>query len=172
MLHNSKDEENSEEESHPLVERVSNSTRIKSLRQLSPQQPNIWIFTTFVLAFLLLAIGVRDYVQSKRIISQQQCGYETGFDTEWTPAREAIGLKKVKFYGGIRFDDNEKQYYTTNPDEPVYVGPPTPEMDDAWYALTHNESIAVTREEAKAVSDRSAYDKQSLIKNWTTALES
>ncbi|TGO44298.1 hypothetical protein BCON_0553g00050 [Botryotinia convoluta] len=74
-------------------------------------------------------------------------------------AREAIGLKQVKFYGGIRFDDNEKQYITVHPDEPAYVGPPTPEMDDAWQALVHNESIAVTPEEAKEVSDRSAYDK-------------
>jgi hypothetical protein len=83
MLHSSKNEETSEEESYPLVERTSDSTRIKSLRHLSPQKPNIWIFTTFILAFLLLAIGIRDYVQSKRTISPRY-SYETGFDTEWS----------------------------------------------------------------------------------------
>lgn len=54
-------------------------------------------------------------------------------------AREAIRTKKVKFYGGIFFDDNEERYITTNPDEPAYVGPPTEEIDDAWYALIHSK---------------------------------
>jgi hypothetical protein len=83
MLHSSKDEENSEEESYPLVERANDGSQIRSLRHLSPQKPNIWIFTTFILAFLLLAIGVRDYVQSKRTISPRY-SYEAGFDTEWS----------------------------------------------------------------------------------------
>lgn len=90
-------------------------------------------------------------------------------------------MKTVKFYGGILFDDNEIKYATRNPDEPVYVGPPTQEMDDAWYALVHSmvskymvlirvskqltncihkdDTLAVTPEEAREVSDRSAFDK-------------
>ncbi|CAG8951652.1 hypothetical protein HYFRA_00005452 [Hymenoscyphus fraxineus] len=158
MLHPSKNKEENEEESYPLVEEARETTRMNTSRLHSSQQPNIWIFTTFILAFLLLASGIRDYVQSRRTLSQQY-GYETGFETDWAPAREAIGLKKVKFYGGIFFDDNEEKYATKNPDEPVYVGPPTQEMDDAWYALSHNDSLAVTPEEAREVSDRSVFDK-------------
>ncbi|TGO41426.1 hypothetical protein BHYA_0022g00690 [Botrytis hyacinthi] len=158
MLHTSKSEGNDEEESYPLVESASGSAQVKSLRRFSRQQPDIWIFTTFLLAFLLLASGIRDYVRNKQNLLRQY-DYETGFETEWTVAREAIGLKQVKFYGVIRFDDNEKQYVTVSPDGPVYVGPPSPEINDAWQALVHNESIAVTPEEAKEVSDRSAYDK-------------
>ncbi|KAF7897628.1 hypothetical protein EAF00_005856 [Botryotinia globosa] len=129
MLHASKGKGNDEEESHPLVENASESAQIKSFRRFSPQQPNIWIFTTFLLAFLLFASGIRDYVRSKQN-HPRQYDYEIGFETEWF-----------------------------SPDEPVYVGPPSPEIDDAWQALLHNESIAVTPEEAKEVSDRSAYDK-------------
>jgi hypothetical protein len=49
-------------------------------------------------------------------------------------------LKKVKFWGGILFSENQTTFATTNPDpnEPVYVGPPTDAMDDAWYALSHS----------------------------------
>lgn len=82
MLHTSKGEGNDEEESHPLVESASGRAQIKSLRRFSPQQPNIWFFTTFLLAFLLLASGIRDYVRSKQNLPRQY-DYETGFETEW-----------------------------------------------------------------------------------------
>lgn len=83
MLHPSKSEEVNEEESYPLVEGASDGVRVKSSRYCSSQQPNIWILTTFILAFLLLAIGIRDYVQSGRTFSRQY-GYETGFETDWS----------------------------------------------------------------------------------------
>jgi hypothetical protein len=72
-----------EEESSPLVEGANDSTQIKSPRHSSSQQPNIWIFTTIILAFLLLASGIRDYVQSRQNISLRY-GYETGFETDWS----------------------------------------------------------------------------------------
>jgi hypothetical protein len=83
MLHSSKSEGDSEEESDPLVEGASDSTQSKSSRPFSSQQPNIWIFTTFILAFLLLASGIRDFVQRRRNLSRQY-GYETGFETDWS----------------------------------------------------------------------------------------
>ncbi|KAF5874021.1 putative tat pathway signal sequence protein [Botrytis fragariae] len=151
MLHSSKDEGNDEEECHPLVESAGGSAQIKSLRRFPSLPP---------------AAEYMDLYNFSTSISPS-CKWNKGLCSEVTllaAAREEIGLKQVKFYGGIRFDDNEKQYLTVNPDEPVYVGPPTPEMDDAWQALpirfiSEDEDIAVTPEEAKEVSDRSAYDK-------------
>ncbi|KAI6088720.1 hypothetical protein F4821DRAFT_257559 [Hypoxylon rubiginosum] len=157
MLHPTKSEEDTDEESYPLVEGTSGRSQMSSRHP--SQRFNIWMLATFMLAFVLLAIGIRDYVQSRQQHLSREYGYETGFETDWSLAREAIRTKKVKFYGGIFFDDNEERYITTNPDEPAYVGPPTEEIDDAWYALIHNDSIAVTPEEAKEVSDRTAYDK-------------
>ncbi|KAI1170945.1 hypothetical protein F4777DRAFT_86860 [Nemania sp. FL0916] len=144
-------------ESDAFVEDPNEGTRVLS-RQPSSQRSNIWIWTTFILALILLAIGIRDFAQSRRYISREYV-YESGFETDWTLTREVIQTKKVKFYGGIFFHENETRYVTTNPDEPVYIGPPSQEIDEAWDALTYHESIAVTPEEAREVSDRSAFDK-------------
>ena len=78
-----KSEEDTEEESYPLVERSGDRTKVLSSRQLSFQRPNIWMFTTFTLAILLLATGIKDYVQSRRHLSRQYV-YETGFETDWS----------------------------------------------------------------------------------------
>jgi hypothetical protein len=50
---------------------------------------------------------------------------------------------RTQFYGGIRYISNGTFYMTTNPNEPRYVGPPTPEIDNAWRDLT--ESMAHMR---------------------------
>lgn len=100
MLQNSKDKEDNEEESCPLVQGDGNSTQIESLRHPSPQRSNIWIFATFILVFLLLAIGIRDYVQSKRMILQQ-CGFENGFDTEWSKFLWCLAQQPKKMTTGL-----------------------------------------------------------------------
>lgn len=49
------------------------------------------------------------------------------------------GLAKVKFWGGIQVDPNGTYYITHNPDEPRFVGQPSPEIDDAWQrAILHS----------------------------------
>jgi hypothetical protein len=46
-------------------------------------------------------------------------------------------MKKVKFYGGLYLEPNGTLVATKNPDEPLYIGPPSQEIDDAWQALVH-----------------------------------
>jgi hypothetical protein len=53
------------------------------------------------------------------------------------PARQAISIKKVKFTGGLYYD-NGTLHMSSNPEEPTYVGPPSEEIDDAWEALIHS----------------------------------
>ncbi|KAI1261341.1 hypothetical protein F5Y18DRAFT_431172 [Xylariaceae sp. FL1019] len=150
-------EEDVEGESVAFMKGSSDSPQILPRRPVS-QRSNIWVWTTFILAFLLLAIGVRDLAWSKGDASRKYA-YETGFETDWSLAREVSRTKKVKFSGGIQFHEDETRYLTTNPDEPVYIGPPSPELDAAWDELTYHASIAVTPAEAKAVTDKSGYDK-------------
>ncbi|KAF3022016.1 hypothetical protein E8E14_012212 [Neopestalotiopsis sp. 37M] len=158
MAHHQNSKEVADEESCPLVDGAHDSGEIPS-RHLTSQGPNKWKYTTFILAFLLLAIGIRDYIQSRHELSRQY-SYETGFETDWSLTRDIIRTKKVKFSGGIQFAEDGETYMTPSPDgEPTYVGPPSQEIDDAWDVLTRNLTIAVSREEAKAVSDRAMYDK-------------
>ena len=44
-------------------------------------------------------------------------------------------MKKVKFTGGLKFDDNGTTYRAVDPLVTQYVGEPTPELDRAWRAL-------------------------------------
>lgn len=50
-------------------------------------------------------------------------------------AKHVLELKQVQFYGGISVAPDGGFYMSTNPDEPRYVGHPTPEMDKAWEDL-------------------------------------
>jgi hypothetical protein len=52
-------------------------------------------------------------------------------------AREAIRIKKIKFSGGLYYDYNGVLHLSSNPNEPIYVGPPSEEIDNAWEALIH-----------------------------------
>ncbi|PMD46157.1 hypothetical protein L207DRAFT_377570, partial [Hyaloscypha variabilis F] len=58
--------------------------------------------------------------------------YETGFDTEFNFANGALGMKKVKFISDIHIDPNGTVYLSQDPDGPHYVGPPSPDIDQAW----------------------------------------
>jgi hypothetical protein len=97
------------------------------------------------------------------------------------PAKEAIQMKKVKFYGGLYLEPNGTLVATKNPDEPPYIGPPSQEIDDAWQALIHGMAyvkiisiqvymnakhgpyldryLTVTYEEAKQVSENTFYSE-------------
>lgn len=89
MLRSSKAEEDVEDESYPFVEGVNDSTRSMSARYLEPQRTNMWMVTTFVLTFLLLASGIRDYIHSRQSVSKDY-GYDTGFDTEWRKSIKSL----------------------------------------------------------------------------------
>ncbi|KAH8805165.1 hypothetical protein F5884DRAFT_859778 [Xylogone sp. PMI_703] len=121
---------------------------------------NFWILTTCILAIALITTLVRDNAQRLT-----QGTYENGYRTEFGPSREAIHIKEVQFTGGLRYDPNGTLYATSNPEEPVYVGPPSKELDDAWEDLVHgmdkvkqpeqparqNRYLAITPEQAAEV---------------------
>jgi hypothetical protein len=41
-------------------------------------------------------------------------------------------MKKVKFISDIHIDPNGTVYLSQDPDGPHYVGPPSPDIDQAW----------------------------------------
>ncbi|KAI1109852.1 hypothetical protein F5Y14DRAFT_444397 [Nemania sp. NC0429] len=79
--------------------------------------------------------------------------YETGFDTELEPLRPQIELVKVKFKGGLKFDENGTTYRAIDPDAPQYVGEPSPELDRRWKSLIRGQAVDLINEEAESVAD-------------------
>ncbi|RDW64613.1 hypothetical protein BP6252_10264 [Coleophoma cylindrospora] len=70
--------------------------------------------------------------------------YERGFDTEIRPDRNTLALRKVKFYGGIVYDENGTASITPPPPNvPDYFGPPSHETDHAWNLDLKDRFIAV-----------------------------
>lgn len=59
------------------------------------------------------------------------------------------------FYGGPRWYDNGTGYRINNPNEPIYVGPPSPEIDKAWDQLLKGRYFVVTEEEAEEAFGKS-----------------
>jgi hypothetical protein len=52
------------------------------------------------------------------------------------PAKSSTELSKVKFGGAFRYNETWKVYYREHdPVEPQSIGPPSPEIDQAWEEL-------------------------------------
>lgn len=50
-------------------------------------------------------------------------------------ARSSIEVHQVRFRAGLVFDDNGVLHRTFDPDQPQYVGSPSPAIDEAWDTL-------------------------------------
>ncbi|KAI1161539.1 hypothetical protein F5B18DRAFT_627993 [Nemania serpens] len=85
--------------------------------------------------------------------SAPRYSYETGFDTELEPLRPQIELVKVKFKGGLKFDENGTTYRAIDPDAPQYVGEPSDELDRRWRSLIRGQALDLINEEAESVAD-------------------
>ena len=48
--------------------------------------------------------------------------------------------KQVHFTAGLKYNDNQELYRPTYPNQPEYVGEPSPEMDAAWDDLIGGRS--------------------------------
>jgi hypothetical protein len=113
------------------------------------------LYTTIVLLLVTQLVSIQ------RIRSEQQHSplgsYETSFTTELRmlpqleslsrkeilirylgPDRNALSLHKVKFYGGIVFDENGTASVSHRPGEPDYFGLPSEETEIAWERLLNS----------------------------------
>jgi hypothetical protein len=75
--------------------------------------------------------------------------FGTGFSTEFDPIKPHIKAQPTMFWGGPRWYDNGTGYRLHNPSEPIYVGPPTTEIDMAWDIMLKNRYFTVTEQEAE-----------------------
>ena len=60
------------------------------------------------------------------------------FQTDFSvaPAKAAIEISIVSFKSALRYNQTSKTYYREHdPDEPQYVGAPSPTIDHAWEEL-------------------------------------
>jgi hypothetical protein len=55
-------------------------------------------------------------------------------------ARSSMELHQVRFRAGLIFDENGVLHRTFDPEQPQYVGSPSPAIDDAWDALIKGRS--------------------------------
>ncbi|KAE8374156.1 hypothetical protein BDV26DRAFT_296218 [Aspergillus bertholletiae] len=111
----------------------------------TPQRNLAWIISTVLFALLFASSVVH------QIIYRPSNSYETGFETDLGPAKEAIFLKQVRFYGGIFVNETGQFDLHLNPDTPRYSGHPTRGLDAAWDVLV-GSYIALDDEEAARIS--------------------
>ena len=63
--------------------------------------------------------------------------------SEVEPIRSSISIKKVKFTGGLKFDENGTTYRAVDPGKTQYVGEPSPQLDHAWRSLIRGISLHI-----------------------------
>ncbi|PPJ52310.1 hypothetical protein CBER1_09242 [Cercospora berteroae] len=109
-----------------------------------------WIVSTILFAVISICLVVMDGVRS-----YHRRTYETGFDTELDSAFPAIHIKKVRFTGGLHYDENGTVLRNSLPGGgPEWVGPPNPATDKLWDDLGHIAGVALVGHEADMVRGR------------------
>lgn len=57
------------------------------------------------------------------------------------PDQNTLALRKVKFFGGITYDENGTVSLSHKAGEPDYFGPPSLELEHAWDQLLKGSSL-------------------------------
>ncbi|KAI0424463.1 hypothetical protein F5Y09DRAFT_353404 [Xylaria sp. FL1042] len=108
----------------------------------------------FVFMFWLLSLVLTSWFTMVVRPPSRRYTYETGFDTDLEPLRSSIEFVKVKFTGGLKFDENGTTYYrAVEPGVPQYVGEPSDELDQRWRSLIRGQAADLRGEEAERVAD-------------------
>jgi hypothetical protein len=86
-----------------------------------------------------------------RLVSKFQVGLSIMINWFVSLVPESIfDIQQIKFDSGVRFDDlsgDESLVHTS--DEPIYVGEPSPEIDQAWETLVDGRYFSISEDEAK-----------------------
>ncbi|KAF4625986.1 hypothetical protein G7Y89_g12179 [Cudoniella acicularis] len=136
-----------EEEEHFLDDN-SSDCNLKSdvpKARIHPKERIAWL----TLSVLLTSISCLSWFL--RNDQQLQNSYEHGFNTDLQPAKSAITLIETEFYGGIIVNSTGDFNLVLNPDEELYIGTPTRELDASWDRLV-GSYIALDTKEASRIN--------------------
>ncbi|KAI0973470.1 hypothetical protein F4678DRAFT_426840, partial [Xylaria arbuscula] len=124
-------------------------SRTSSGRDLS--RNHIVVYVAVAVSWLLSLFLVFHFTQSAL---KNKSSYETGFDTDLEPLKQAIEMERIRFTGGLNIDDNGTLYLVTEPGATQYVGNPTPEIDAAWDALLQVDGVDLIGDEATSIEGK------------------
>ncbi|CZR52525.1 uncharacterized protein PAC_02402 [Phialocephala subalpina] len=106
-----------------------------------------WLMASF------FAFTTTYFVYEARYRTQHATGpgsFATGFRTEFENIKNIIKEEPTMFWGGPRWHQNGTSYKIHNPNEPMYVGPPSDRIDEAWDELLVGRYFTVTEGEAES----------------------
>ncbi|KAH8819356.1 hypothetical protein F5884DRAFT_9763 [Xylogone sp. PMI_703] len=121
---------------------------------LRPRNIYLYIFVAFILflsgalvSTFILITYLNGYTHFK---TEQKWSYETGFQEERLLPQSLVQLeqRRFKYPVDFRLDDGE-EYLVMEPDDKVYTGTPSPEIDHAWHELLWGRYFSISEEEAK-----------------------
>lgn len=123
-----------------------------------------WVISTvfFFTTTMILLVGI---LTARLVYLPSPAGsFETGFATDlgerFSPCTRILALttylaeaakpwmeaKRVRFTGMLKFHENGSMYRDYPKDQPLYVGPPTPEIDKAWNDLLYASAVDLPTE--------------------------
>ncbi|KAH8807268.1 hypothetical protein F5884DRAFT_880154 [Xylogone sp. PMI_703] len=135
----SDDDETSGSESHSFLPEKAH---------IHPRSSSTWylVIPWIVLTVAFACLSLYLYVTTRPSYLGK---FETGWKTDFGPARQHISTEQVVFTGSPAFD-LDLNYYVPHPDPIKYVGDPSPDIDNAWEELTWGRYILITEEEARS----------------------
>ncbi|OCT49154.1 hypothetical protein CLCR_05167 [Cladophialophora carrionii] len=75
--------------------------------------------------------------------TSKRSSYEAGFDTDVHAATVAIRTEKVRFTGGLRYDENGTLFHADFDESTTYVGEPNARLDMRWQRLLKGHWITM-----------------------------
>jgi len=137
----------------PLIEKSREEEEEEEI--LRPHQTNWRKSNVFLWMSNLLFISLSFYLyltlRQQRIHAPPSLGsWENGFTTEFAPVRSQIAMEHRKFWGAPRWTKEGVGSLLTDPNEPVFVGEATDQLDDNWDDFIGDRYFEITEDEARA----------------------
>ncbi|MCJ1355237.1 MAG: hypothetical protein MMC33_005228 [Icmadophila ericetorum] len=115
---------------------------------LSPNTKTRWRFIQllpWLISATLATLSLYQFLSSR---PHPLGTFDSGWKTDFAPARPWVAVEQVKFTGSPAFTENTT-YWVPNPGPKKYVGNPSAEIDANWDAITWGRYILITEQEAR-----------------------
>ncbi|MCJ1261976.1 hypothetical protein MMC22_001845 [Lobaria immixta] len=117
-------------------------------RELHAKVAGPWILSTLFFAVISILL----YFQPRATVPcPSPSSFDAGFSTDFLDAKPVVALEQRIFDGAVYFNESSQMLeMETNPNLPQFVGPPSPEIDQAWYDMLRGRIFTITEQDALA----------------------
>ncbi|CAG8975630.1 hypothetical protein HYALB_00008389 [Hymenoscyphus albidus] len=136
---------------HQVTEATSTEQLVSEYPEEKPVTTRYknWLPIWVTVVLLILVASFASYSLHLSIKLNHALEEQRGYSTDWELVRGTAKLVQKKYTATFRTNDTaDTVYIEYGPNDPKYVGEPSPEIDEAWHNLLKGQYLIISEEEA------------------------